>query len=74
LALPQIAEHKAALLASKLHVETSWRRQYEPGLHDGPNGERIAATHAVGHPIADFRVRSRAAQWHGVLVNRTLAA
>lgn len=44
LTLPQIAEHKAALLASKLHVETSWQRQYEPGLHEGANGERIAAT------------------------------
>jgi integrase len=44
LALPLIGEHKAALLAAKLHVETAWRREYEPGLHDGPNGERIAAT------------------------------
>lgn len=44
LALPLISEHKAALLAAKLHLETTWRRQYEPGLHNGPNGERIAAT------------------------------
>ena len=44
LALPLISEHKAALLAAKLHLETKWRRQYEPGLHNGPNGERVAAT------------------------------
>jgi hypothetical protein len=44
LALPLISEHKVAVLAAKLHVETGWRREYEPGLHDGPNGERIAAT------------------------------
>jgi hypothetical protein len=44
LALPLISEHKAALLAAKLHVETGWQRKYEPGLHDGPNGGRIAAT------------------------------
>jgi hypothetical protein len=44
LALPLVSEHKVALLAAKLHVETAWRREYEPGLHDGPNGERIAAT------------------------------
>ena len=42
--VPLISEHKVALLAAKLHVETAWRCAYEPGLHDGPNGERIAAT------------------------------
>lgn len=40
----KIAAHKAALLALRPRLETSWQRQYEPGLHDGPNSERIAAT------------------------------
>ena len=44
LALPLIAQHKAALLASQPRLETAWRHEYAPGLHDGPNGERIAAT------------------------------
>ena len=44
LALPMIAEHKASLLALRPHVETTWRRKYEPGLHDSPDGGRIAAT------------------------------
>ena len=45
IALPMIAHHKAALLAAKPRLETTWRYEYEPGgLHDGPNGERIAAT------------------------------
>jgi integrase len=44
LALPLIAEHKARLLAAEPRLEPSWHREYEPGLHDGPNGERIAAT------------------------------
>jgi hypothetical protein len=45
MALPMIAHHKAALLAAKPRIETTWRYDYEPGgLHNGPNGERIAAT------------------------------
>jgi integrase len=44
LALPLIAEHKAALLAARPRAEITWRQEYAPGLHDGPNGERIAAT------------------------------
>jgi integrase len=44
LALPEIAKHKASLLALRPHLQTSWRRTYEPGLHDGPDGGRIAAT------------------------------
>jgi integrase len=45
IALPMIAHHKAALLAAKPRIETTWRYAYEPGgLHNGPNGERIAAT------------------------------
>jgi integrase len=45
IALPLIAQHKAALLAAKPRLETTWRYEYEPGgLRDGPNGERVAAT------------------------------
>ena len=45
LALPHIAHHKEALLAAKPRIEAIWRYEYEPGgLHDGPNGERVAAT------------------------------
>ena len=41
---PLIAAHKAALLAARPRVETTWEREYEPGLHTGLNGERIYAT------------------------------
>ena len=45
LAFPLIAHHKATLLAAKPSLEATWRYDYEPGgLHDGPNGERVAAT------------------------------
>ena len=44
LATPLIGQHKAALLALKPRLEVNWRRDYEPGLHDAPNGERVAAT------------------------------
>jgi integrase len=45
LSLPLIARHKATLLAAKPSLEATWRYEYEPGgLHDGPNGERVAAT------------------------------
>ena len=45
LALPHIAHHKETLLAAKPRIESAWRYEYEPGtLHDGPNGERIAAS------------------------------
>jgi integrase len=45
LALPYIAHHKEALLAAKPRFEAVWRYEYQPGgLHDGPNGARVAAT------------------------------
>jgi integrase len=45
LALPMIAEHKAALLAARPRIETTWRNKYEPGReHVGPDGVRIVAT------------------------------
>ncbi len=45
IALPMIAEHKAALLAARPHFETAWRHDYVPGReHIGPDGARIIAT------------------------------
>jgi integrase len=45
LALPLIAQHKAALLAKRPHVTTSWWHEYEPGReHIAPDGSRIIAT------------------------------
>jgi len=41
---PYVTRHKAAVLAAKLHLAPIWRRQFEPGLHDGPDGGLIAAT------------------------------
>lgn len=39
-----IAQHKAKLLAMKPRLEVAWQHDYAPGMHDGPNGERVAAT------------------------------
>jgi integrase len=45
LALPMIAKHKTVLLSRKPRLEATWRYDYAPGgLHDAPNGERVAAT------------------------------
>jgi len=46
IALPMIAHHKAALLATKPRLEAIWRYEYEPSadLQNGPNGERVAAS------------------------------
>jgi hypothetical protein len=42
LALPVIAEHKAAVLAARPRLVPSWHHEYEPGReHVGPDGERI---------------------------------
>lgn len=44
LALPLIAEHKAALLAARPRIEHAWQHKYEPGReHAGPEGGRIIA-------------------------------
>ena len=51
LALPMIAQHKARLLAARLRLETSWKPQYEPGLHVGPDGGRIFATERELHHL-----------------------
>ena len=44
IALPQIAEHKARLLAARPRVERTWQSRLEPGLHIGPDGGHVAAT------------------------------
>ena len=44
IALPQIAEHKARLLAARPRVERIWQSRLEPGLHIGPDGGHVAAT------------------------------
>ncbi len=51
LALPMIAQHKARLLAARLRLETSWKPQYEPGLHVGSDGGRIFATERELHHL-----------------------
>ena len=43
-AAPLVAEHKARLFAARPRIEQAWRREYEPGLHVGPDGGRIFAT------------------------------
>jgi integrase len=45
LALSDIADHKARLLASRPPVGLAWQHEYEPGReHTGPDGGRIIAT------------------------------
>jgi hypothetical protein len=44
LALPLIAEHKAALLATRPRLERDWVSLFPPGLHVGPDGGRLFAT------------------------------
>lgn len=45
LALPLIAEHKAALFVARPRLEPSWHHEYEPGReHVAPDGGRIIAT------------------------------
>jgi integrase len=50
-ALPLIAEHKAKLLAMRPRLETARVSQYQPGLHDGPDGGRIFATERELHHL-----------------------
>lgn len=45
IALPMVAAHKAALLAVRPRLTTSWRHELEPGReHPGTDGGRIIAT------------------------------
>jgi integrase len=63
IAMPLIAEHKAALLKARPHIEATWRHQYEPGReHINPEGGRIVATDRELIFIdAEGRISNRAA-------------
>jgi integrase len=39
-----VKEHKRKLLEARPRLVPGWHHQYEPGLHEAPNGERVAAT------------------------------
>jgi integrase len=67
---PLIAAHKAALLAARPRVETTWEREYEPGLHTGLNGERIYATPTEIHYLDETPIRIES---NGVMVRRLIA-
>ena len=69
-ALPFIRNHKAALLAARPRVETTWERQFEPGLHTGLNGERIYATATELHYLDETPVLIEP---NGVMVRRLIA-
>jgi integrase len=62
LALPLIAEHKAALLVARPRLEPSWHHEYEPGReHVAPDGGRIIATEReLIHLDANGVISSRA--------------
>jgi integrase len=51
LALPMIAEHKAALLAARPRLEPTWVPKYQPGLHVGPDGGQLFATERELHHL-----------------------
>ena len=67
---PLITAHKAALLAAKPRVETTWEREYEPGLHTGLNGERIYATPTELHYLDETPIRIES---NGVMARRLVA-
>ena len=82
LALPEIAKHKAALLAARPRFETIWQHQYEPGReHVGPDGGRILATDCelffIGHNGSITRTEPNGGPAHrlvgGPLTLRSLA-
>jgi integrase len=67
---PLITAHKAALLAARPRVETTFEREYEPGLHTGLNGERIYATPTELHYLDESPIR---VQPNGALGRRLIA-
>ncbi len=82
LALPEIAKHKAALLAARPRFETIWQHQYERGReHVGPDGGRILATDRelffIGHNGSITRTEPNGGPAHrlvgGPLTLRSLA-
>ena len=58
----KIAEHKARLLAARPRIEEAWRHEYAPGLHEGPDGERIFATERELHHLNSQGVTLRTTQ------------
>ena len=82
LALPKIAEHKAALLAARPRIETTWQHRLEPGReHAAPDGGKIVATDKdlihIGHNGAILRIEPNGSPAHqlvgGPLTVRSLA-
>jgi integrase len=73
LALPKITDHKAALLAARPRVATTWEREYKPGLHTGLNGERIFATDRELHYL-DEDGHTIKTEPNGVTVRRIVGA
>jgi integrase len=66
---PMITAHKASLLAARPRVETTWVREYEPGLHTGLEGERIYATATELHYL-DAEGHAARIEPNGVLTRR----
>src|SRR5271156_5094236 len=72
-----IGEHKRKLYEARPRLVASWHREYEPGLHTGPNGERIAATeHELSVYDADGKLLRTEPNGYAVnkLVNMPLGA
>jgi integrase len=68
-ALPIIAQHKAALLAARPRLETTWQHKLEPGReHAAPDGGRILATDRelfyIGHNGLIMRTEPNGAPAH----------
>jgi integrase len=68
---PLIAAHKAALHAARPRIETTFEREYEPGLHTGLDGERIYATWTELHFLDETPIRIAP---NGVTVRRLVGS
>jgi integrase len=68
---PLVTAHKAALLAARPRVVTTFIREYEPGLHIGLNGEKIFATVDLIHYLDEVPVRTEP---NGVLSRQIVGA
>jgi integrase len=78
-AWPMIAEHKAALLAARPHLEMVWRHKLEPGReHAGPDGGRIIATDRelifLGHNGSIIRTEPNGASSQAIVTSRQAQA
>jgi integrase len=65
-----ITEHKRRLFEGRPHVVSEWRREYEPGLHTGLEGEKIYATETELHYLDETPVRREP---NGFISQRLLA-